>query len=239
MEPTEIDVLRQIYEQISIAVRPGVETAQLENLVADILDKTGAEGYFKGYRGFPNYISASVNNEILQTLPSSRRLDEGDILTIQTGVNFRGRFAYVGWTYPVGIISDRRQALLSAGRNSLDAALLTIKHGVTVAKVSKAMDAVIREAGYSPNSDFVGYQIGPKPTMPPQIPCSFTPSKSEHLLEEGMTLAIIAVLHEGGPGCEISSDGWGVNTKDHSDSALFSRLVRVNAFGCTVLSDFP
>jgi methionyl aminopeptidase len=173
--PTEIDVLRHSYDHISDAVQRGIATAQLEALVTELLKQTGAEGYFKGYRGFPNYIGASVNNEGLMTLPSSRRLKKGDLFSIQTGVKFSVRHAYVGWRYPVGSISPRRHNLLLTAQRSLEAGLSKIKDGAVVSDVSKAVDSVIRvirDGGFSPNADFVGYQIGSQATMSPQIPCS-------------------------------------------------------------------
>lgn len=239
VNPSEIDVLRHIYDHISDALRPDVETIQLEELVSDLLKQTNAEGYFKGYRGFPNYISTSVNNEILMTLPSPRRLREGDLLSIQTGVKFAGRYAYVGWTFPVGSISPRRQKLISAGLHSLEAGLSKIKDGVKVSEVARAMDKVIRDAGYYPNADFVGYQIGPQASMAPQIPCSYSSRVPRATLEAGMSLAIIVILHEGSASCRVANDGWNVETLDGSDSVLFSRLVRVETNSCTVLSDFP
>jgi methionyl aminopeptidase len=237
--PDEIDVLRHIYKHISDAIRPGIETAQIELLVGDLLKQTEAEGYFKGYRGFPNFISASINNEVLMTLPSSRRLQEGDLFSIQTGVKFGDRYAYVGWTFPVGSVSPTRKNLISTGQRSLEAGLSKIKDGARVSEVTKAMDTIIRAAGYSPNADFVGYQIGLQASMAPQIPCSYSSRATTAELKAGMTLAIIVILHEGSANCSIAQDGWSVITTDGSDSVLFSRLVRVETGGCTVLSDFP
>ncbi|MEM7383997.1 MAG: M24 family metallopeptidase [Verrucomicrobiota bacterium] len=172
------------------------------------------------------------------TLPSSRRLCEGDLFSIQTGVKYADRYAYGGWTFPVGSVSPPRRRLISTAHQSLDAGVARKKDGVMVSEVSRAMDEVIRDAGYSPNAEFVGYQIGTQATMAPEIPCSYSPRAPRTKLKTGMDLAIIVIFHEG-DASRVAKDGWSVETADGSDSVLFYRLVRVEPIGHSILSDFP
>lgn len=233
------DVLRHVYTHVSRFIRPGVTTEDVEMLVARLIDQTKAEGYFKGYRGYPAYIGASINNEVLHAVPSNRRLVDGDLLKLEIGVRYSGQYAFVAWTFPIGKLSDSDARLIRAAQDALSKGIQKISDGVLVSELSKTMDGVIRSAGYTPNADFVGYQMGERPVMSPQIPCSFSAKDSSEQLSAGMRCAIIVIVHEGSPQCLITSNGWNVISKDGKRSVIFSRLVEVTAKGSTVLTDFP
>lgn len=237
-EATEVDVLRHVYRHIAEAIRPGITTARIEQVVAAVLDQTGAEGYFKGYRGFPNFTTVSLNEEVLMTPPSGRVLKEGDLVKIQTGVKWGGRHAFIGWTFGAGRISEVRRKLITAGLEALQAGMMAVHDGALVHDLTSAMDQAIQQAGYSPNADFVGYRIGEKANMPPMIPCALR-GKSQATVTRGMTLVLIVIAHQGRAECVVADDGWTVVAKDRRDSVMFSRLVRVEEGGCRLLSDFP
>ena len=238
-DPTAVDVLRHIYGHVSRFVRPGITTGDIETLVTRLLDQTKAEGYFKGYHKYPSYICASVNDQVVHALPSSRVLVAGDLLKLEIGIRYAGQHAFVAWTFPIGAISDSDARLIRSAQEALLAGIRGISNGVPTSEISKTMDTAIRSAGYEPNSDFVGYQIGELPTMSPQIPCAYSGRASNERLSTGMLLSVLVIVHEGSAKCVVTSNGWNVASKDGKRSVMFSRLVRVDPAGSSALSDFP
>lgn len=224
------DKLAYVYTDISDRLQPGVRTQDIEDRVEILLPHLKAEGYFKGYRGFPNFISASLNDEVLHTLPSSRRMKHGDILKLQVGLKSDGLHAYVGWTFPIGEITPADQRLLDIGPVALSAGSKKLRDGVAVSEVAAAMDTVIRKAGFEPNADYVGYRIGEYATMPPEIPCRFNLDRPPPgSLSQGMTVVLLVIIHAGSPQLRVAPDGWNLKTKDGSRSALFSGMYRIGS----------
>jgi methionine aminopeptidase len=128
---------------------------------------------------------------------------------------------------------------MAAGQEALLAGAKQLRGSVTVGEVSRAMDATIREHGYLPNRDYVGYRIGEQPTMPPEIPCAFLEGEAmPRKLRNGMVVVLVVIVHAGSPACHIfQDDPWNVRTKDGSRSALFSSMFEIDGNGARWLTE--
>jgi methionyl aminopeptidase len=220
--------LDYIFSQLETMIKPGFRTEQLEECVARHLPKVRARGYFKGYGNYPNFISASINDQVVHTPPSKRSLKKGDLLKIEFGLEKNSEYAFLGWTYPVGDVSPENKRLLECGKNALKAGIDKALPNVPVADVSRVIDTTIRRAGFKPNRDYVGYKMGERPVMSPQIPIEFDPARPPvGKLRSGDTISVLVIVHAGDPDVLVSSDGWTVFSSNHRPSVLFSKMIRL------------
>jgi methionyl aminopeptidase len=238
-----VDVVDFVSREVAAMIKPGITIGDIERFVAEITKPTGAQLYFKGYRGYPSSMSLPVNDEVVHTPPSKRILREGDLLKMEFGVALNARHAVVEWTFPIGKISAEDQALLNGAHDALLAGLKQIRIGARVGAISFAIHKALQTAGLSPSHHFVGYGIGAQPVCPPQIPC-FSPYTDEsqivgQRLRKGMILAILVIAHQGEPTYRVNQDGWTVRTVDGRKAALFSRMVEVTDEGATILTKAP
>ncbi len=221
-----------IYSEIEKIIAPGMTTLQIEERVVEALQATGDIGYFKGYRGYPAYLGASVNDEVVHAPPSSRKLEPGDLLKLEFGITDRKRHAFVGWTYPVGRVSADAERLMAAGKRALDCGVREAKPGARIVATSAAIEKSLKMAGYDPNRQYVGYRIGEQAHMSPQIPC-YTPAEGDDqgTFQAGMTYAILVIAHEGTSECKTRSDRWTVVSRNRRRSVLYSQIVEPTPTG--------
>ena len=190
----------------------------------------------KGYRGYPGSVCTSINQEIVHGIPSaSRRLKEGDILSMDFGVELAGYFGDAALTVPVGKISAEREKLLRVTRESLERGIEKVRPGNRLGDVSAAVQEWVERNGYSVVREFVGHGIGTKMHEEPQIPNYGTPGQGPRL-QEGMVLAIEPMVNVGGPNVRMLEDKWTAVTEDGSDSAHFEHTVAVTANGPWILT---
>src|SRR6266550_4790343 len=180
-----VDTLTLLQERI----RPGVSTAQLDQLAERFIRSRGAIPTFKGYRGFPGSICASPNAMIVHGIPGPYRLREGDIVSIDVGVTLDGWVADAARTFPVGRIDDEDQQLLKGTERSLYAGVAQCRPGQRMGDVSSAIQTTADAAGLSIVRSLVGHGIGRSMHEDPQVPNYGTPGRGP-LLEEGMVLAV-------------------------------------------------
>jgi methionyl aminopeptidase len=238
-----VDVVDFVSREVAEIIKPGITTEEIERYVAEIVRPTGATLYFKGYRGYPSILSLPVNDEIVHTPPSKRRLQEGDLLKMEFGVALRERHAVIEWTFPVGRISAEDQSLLVSAYAALQAGVAQVRTGARVGAISFAIQKALKAAGLSPNQQFVGYGIGERAHMEPQIPCfSHYVDESQiggPRLPAGKVLAILVIAHQGASECFVDRDRWTVRTKDGKKAALYSRMVEVTDEGAKILTKDP
>jgi methionyl aminopeptidase len=169
-------------------------------------------------------------------IPSaSRKLKEGDILSMDFGVELDGYFGDAALTVPVGKISSEREKLLRVTRESLERAIENVRAGNRLGDVSAAIQQWVEKNGFSIVREFVGHGIGTRMHEEPQIPNYGTPGQGQRL-QEGMVLAIEPMVNRGGPGVKILADDWTAVTTDGSDSAHFEHTVAVTANGPWILT---
>ncbi len=226
-----------VLARLEAAVAPGVSTADLDRLAEQLVRDGGAEPAFKGYRGYPATLCASVNEEVVHGIPSaSRLLREGDIVSLDMGVKLGGFYGDSAITVPVGRVPDRTATLLRVTREALDRAIATVQVGGRLSDIGSAVQEWVERHGFSIVREFVGHGIGEKLHEEPQIP-NYGPAGRGPRLAEGMVLAIEPMVAAGRPATKVLADGWTAVTRDGSLAAHFEHTVAVTAAGPLVLSE--
>jgi methionyl aminopeptidase len=230
-------ILSAAIETLRAAVRPGVSTGELDRIAEEFIrGHAGATPAFKGLYGFPGSICSSVNSEIVHGIPSKKRvLAEGDIVSLDVGVGYKGYFTDSATTVPVGAISSEAHRLLDATQRSLEAGIAAVTLGNHIGDIGAAVQAVVEAAGFSVVRDLVGHGIGVEFHEEPQVPNYGKPKRREKLVP-GLTLAIEPMVNVGGPATRTLSDRWTIVTQDGSLSAHFEHTVAITEHGTLVLT---
>lgn len=229
-------ITAETIEEVKKSIRPGVTTKELEMKAKDFVSKKGAVLSFKGYRGFPGYICTSVNEEVVHGIPGNRRLKEGDILSIDVGIKWKGYYGDSAVTVGVGKIGQNAAKLIDVAREALSRAIQQARPHNRLFDISHIIQSFVESHGYSVVRDFVGHGIGANLHEEPQVPNFGAPHKGHELLP-GMVLAIEPMVNEGGYMVEILRDGWTVVTGDRKLSAHFEHTVAITENGPWVLSE--
>ena len=216
-------------------VLTGVTTLDLDAVAESLVRDGGAEPAFKGYRGYPATLCASVNEEVVHGIPSKRPLKAGDIVSLDVGVLLDGFYGDSALTVPVGEISVVAAKLLSVTEQSLERAISAVRVGARVSDLGHAVQHYVEANGYSVVREFVGHGIGTKLHEEPQIPNYGQPGQGPRLAE-GMVLAIEPMVNVGSATVKILKDGWTAVTSDGNLSAHFEHTVAVTAEGAEVLT---
>jgi methionyl aminopeptidase len=217
-------------------VRPGLSTLDLDQRSEEYARSCGAVPAFKGYRGFPGSICASLNEQVVHGIPSARTtLKEGDILSIDFGVKYEGFYGDAAITVPVGTISPGNEKLIRITKESLDQAIAQVREGNRINDISRAVQQHVEQNGFSVVRQFVGHGIGSQLHEPPEIPNYLRNERTPRLVA-GMVLAIEPMVNAGSYEVKVLSDGWTVVTADRQPSAHFEHTVLVTAGEPEVLS---
>ena len=183
-------IVWQILQELRGQVKAGVTTLDLENLAAQRTAESGARPAFKGYRGYPCVLCTSINNEVVHGIPSaSRRLQEGDIISIDYGVAYDGYYGDAAVTVPVGSVKPEVEKLMRVTRESLDRAIDKVRPGNRLGDISAAVQQWVEQHGFSIVREFVGHGIGTRMHEEPNVP-NFGHAGTGPRLEEGMVFAI-------------------------------------------------
>jgi methionyl aminopeptidase len=229
-------VVWEVLNELRGMVRPGVSTMDLEQAAEKRSAARGARPAFKGYLGYPCVLCASINEEVVHGIPSSRRkLAEGDIISLDFGVALDGYYGDAAVTVPVGEIAPETQRLLDVTRDSLDRAIDQARPGRRLSDISHAVEDWTMKHGFSVVRDFVGHGIGTKMHEEPQLPNFGDPGRGPRL-EEGMVLAIEPMVNAGSADVEVREDKWTAVTRDGRRSAHFEHTVAVTANGPWILT---
>lgn len=223
--------LRHIAER----VRPGVSTLELDDIAEGVIREAGAIPAFKGYHGFPATICASLNNAVVHGIPSTKKLLDGDILSVDVGAVVDGYYADAAMTFPVGEVSELANRLMDATNRSLMAGVSQVREGQRLFDISSAIQCVAEEAGFSIVREYVGHGIGRSMHEEPQVP-NFGSAGKGPALKEGMVFAIEPMINAGNAEVESLEDGWTVVTVDGSLSAHFEHTVAVGAGGPLIIT---
>lgn len=231
-------IVAETHRIMAKAVKPGVTTQELDQLAEAYIRSQGAVPSFKGYNGFPASICASVNDELVHGFPGPRKLNEGDIISIDIGAEFNGYHGDSAWTYPVGNVSDEVKQLLEVTEQSLYAGLALIRPDVRLFTISHAVQQVAEAAGFSIVREFVGHGIGKDLHEEPQIPNYGIPDRGPRL-KPGMVLCIEPMVNIGERYVRTLEDNWTVVTEDGSWCAHFEHTVAVTEDGFEILTKLP
>lgn len=217
---------------------PGVTTEELDQAAEEYITERGAAPSFKGYRGFPASICASLNEEVVHGIPGPRRLRDGDLLKVDVGVLWEGYHGDATVTVPIGQISQDAGELTAATRRALMAGIQAVRPGGRVEDISRAVQDVAERAGFSVVRDYTGHGIGSSLHEPPLVPnfVAGGPLRSSPVLPEGAVVAIEPMLNAGTYRTKVLENGWTVVTGDGRLSAHFEHTVAVDETGPAVLT---
>jgi methionyl aminopeptidase len=240
--PREIEQLKianaiaaEVLERLKEGVKPGVATQDLDGIAEETILSKGASPAFKGYRGYPKSICASINEEIVHGIPGQRRLKEGDIVSLDVGVNYQGYFGDAAISLPVGDLDAAARKLLEVTERALYIGIDMAKVGNRLFDISYAIQQWVEKHGFSVVRDFVGHGIGKSLHEDPQIPNFGSPHQGPRL-EKGMVFALEPMVNEGTYEVRILSDGWTVVTADGKRSAHFEHSIAILDGGAQILS---
>lgn len=219
-------VARAVLDEVSDFIRPGLTTREIDQFAASRIKHYGARSAFLGYRKYPCYICISVNEEVVHGLANERRVDFGDIISLDVGVIYNGFIGDNARTVAVGGCSIEAQRLMDVTERALYDGIAQARPGNCVEDISRAIQNCVEANGYSVVREFVGHGVGRSMHEEPQVP-NFVEGKPSAKLRPGMTLAIEPMVNAGGPSVKILKDGWTVVTKDGQLSAHFEHTVLV------------
>ena len=228
-------LVADVLEELAAMVEPGITTAELDAAAEAKVRAAGAEPAFKGYRGYPATLCASVNEQVVHGIPSKRALVEGDIISLDMGVKLSGFYGDSAVTVPVGQVSEEASKLLRVTREALEKGIAQVRLGGRVSDIGHAIQQYVEAHGFSVVREFVGHGIGAALHEEPQIANYGEPGRGPRLAE-GMTLAIEPMVNIGRPAVRVLADGWTAVTKDGSLSAHFEHTVAVTKTGPLVLT---
>ena len=242
--PDEIKIMQEANQIVAETlatlkdhIEPGQSTWQLNKLAEKFIEKRNATPAFKGYRGFPGSVCVSINEEVVHGIPSKKvLLKEGDIISIDFGVKYKGFYGDSAITVPVGRVSSANKKLLKVTKESLYKGIEQAIVGNRINDISKAVQQHVEQSGLSVVRQFVGHGIGHELHEPPEIPNYNRKERTPKLLP-GMVLAIEPMVNAGMYEVQVLSDGWTVVTRDKSASAHFEHSVAVTEDGPIILSE--
>lgn len=216
---------------VGTMVRPGITTMELDRFAEEFIRSSGGEPAFKGYGAdkrnlFPATLCVSVDDEVVHGIPGQRRLAEGEIVSVDVGVKKDDFYGDGAWTFAVGRISDEKERLLRATKDSLYKGIEQAVGGRRVHDISAAVQRHVEAEGFSVVRDLVGHGVGKSLHEEPAVP-NFGEPGTGIKLESGMTLAIEPMVNSGGHRVKVDDDGWTVRTFDGKPSAHFEHTVLV------------
>ena len=207
-------------------VAPGVTTRQLDEAARRVIEKAGAKPAFLGYGGFPATICCSINDEVIHGIPGDRVIQEGDIVSIDTGAIYEGYYGDNAATFGAGKMSEVAPKLIDVTRQSFYEGIKFARKGQRISDISHAIGAYCEARGYGVVREFVGHGIGTKMHEAPEIPNFGAPGHGPRLMP-GMTLAIEPMINMGTWKVKVLPDGWTVKTLDGSLSAHYENTVLI------------
>lgn len=229
-------ILKECLEALSSEIRPGVSTKSLEETASAFIAAKKAKPAFKGYKGFPASICASLNSVVVHGIPSEKDiLRKGDILSVDVGVEFDGYFADGAKTFKVGDISEEAKCLIHVTEAALYKGIEAARDGNHVGDISSAVQSFVESSGFSIVRAFVGHGIGKNIHQEPEVP-NFGEPHTGKLLERGMVLAIEPMVNAGTKDIKILDDGWTAMTKDGRLSAHFEHTVIISGNAAEIVT---
>jgi methionyl aminopeptidase len=219
-------IVAMALQELGKRVTPGVTTAELDQFAEEFLRGAGAEPAFLGYQGFPASICASVNEEVVHGIPGLRKLENGDIISIDIGSVYKGYVGDTALTFPVGEISAEATKLLQVTRQSLYEGIGQAVSGNRIGDISAAVQRYVEAHGYQVVRDFVGHGVGARMHEEPQVP-NFGRAGMGPRLQPGMTIAIEPMVNVGTYDVMVMPNRWTAVSRDRSLSAHFEHTILI------------
>ncbi|MDP6834541.1 MAG: type I methionyl aminopeptidase [Prochlorococcaceae cyanobacterium ETNP1_MAG_9] len=232
------EIVATVLREINQMVQPGMTTGDLDQFAERRIKEMGAVPSFKGYHGFPSSICASINNEVVHGIPSTKRLiKEGDLLKVDTGAYFDGYHGDSCITISVGDVTEDAKKLSRVAKEALMVGLAQIKPNNTLLDIAGAIEDLVKENGFSVVEDYTGHGVGRNLHEEPSVFNFRTNELPNISLRPGMTLAVEPIINAGSKFCRTLKDGWTVVTEDGNISAQWEHTILVTTDGCEILTD--
>jgi len=224
---------------IGKAIEPGVTTAELDRMAEEYIRSQGAVPNFKGYHGYPATACISINNEVIHGTPTKKRkINAGDIVSVDLGALFEGYHGDNAATFAVGDVSPEAKRLMDATRESLYEGIKAACAGNRIGDISNAVQSYVEARGFSVVRQFVGHGVGTKLHEEPEVP-NFGKAGHGIRLLPGMTLAIEPMVNAGSFNVKVLPDGWTTVTSDGSLSAHFEHTIAITPDGPQIMTVAP
>jgi len=230
-------IVAEVLKSLKGLITAGATTKEIEQFAEERIRALGGKSAFKGYRGYPSSICTSVNEVVVHGIPSSRKLKEGDIISIDIGVYNEGFYGDAAYTFPVGTIDQETAKLLRVTEEALFLGIGMAVDGNRLYDVSHAIQEHAEKNGFSVVRTFVGHGIGRQLHEEPQVP-NFGVAGQGPRLRQGMTLAIEPMVNAGTFDVKVLEDGWTAVTQDGKRSAHFEHTVVVMPDSARILTNF-
>lgn len=220
-------IVRKTLEAVATAVQAGATTWDLEMVAEREISAAGAQSAFKGYRGFPCSLCVSINDEVVHGIPSKKRvLKDGDIVSVDFGVKWKGFYGDSAVTVPVGHVTKRHQELINVTQEAMHEGIQKMRAGAKLSDVSNAVQVFAERHDFGVVREFVGHGIGSSLHEDPQLPNYGQPGRGP-VLEAGMVIAIEPMVTEKNYDVKVADDGWTASTCDGGYAAHFEKSVAV------------
>jgi methionyl aminopeptidase len=229
-------IVSRILDRLGELVVPGATTMELEQAADDMCSRYKVKPAFKGYQGFPYILCCALNEVIVHGFPTTRKLAEGDILSIDMGVQHKGFFGDSARTFAVGKVSEEAARLMKVTRESLYKGIEQAVPGNDLYDISRAIESFAKAGNCSIIKRFVGHGIGASLHEKPELPNYVPVGAKKIILKKGMVLAIEPMLSLGSDQVVILDDRWTARTRDNSLSAHYEHTVAITANGPEILS---
>ena len=230
-------ILSETLAELGKLIEPGVKTVELDKFAYDYILKRGCKPAFLGYLDFPASVCISINNEVIHGIPGKRKLQNGDIVSLDIGVDYKGYFSDAAYTFCVGEVSEQRKKLVKVTGECLNLAVEQVIIGKRILDISKAVYNHASGFGYGIVEAYCGHGVGFSQHEEPQIP-NYIFSGQNPRLRPGMVLAIEPMINIGTWKTRVLDDGWTVVTKDGKDSAHFEYTIALLEDRVEILTPF-
>lgn len=228
-------IVAEVLDGLRKLIKPGISTLALDQWAEKKIRDRGAIPSFKGYNGFPSTLCTSIDSQVVHGIPSDRRLQEGEIISVDVGAVMGGWHGDAARTYAVGDVDNETRRLMDTTQASLEIGLAQAKIGNRLSDIGHAIQKYVEAAGFSVVRDFVGHGIGKNLHEDPQIP-NFGEPHQGVLLKHGMIMAIEPMVNAGKFPVKILDDHWTVVTRDGKRSAHFENTIAILDSGMEVLT---
>ena len=228
-------IVAEVLDGVKKNIVSGIKTREIDDFAEAYIVSKGGRPAFKGYRGYPATVCTSINEQVVHGIPSSTKLRDGDIISLDIGVYYDGFYGDAALTLPVGSISAQGKKLLSVTEQALEVGMEQSVAGNRLSDISSAIQKYVESEGFSVVRNFVGHGIGRELHEEPQIPNFGRPGEGPKLMP-GMTLAIEPMVNAGSWEVMVLNDGWTAVTKDRKLSAHFEHTVAITKNGFNILT---
>lgn len=229
-------IIAAVLAELRMAVRPGITTAEIDAIAAEKLARWGAKASSLGYRGYPASICTSVNDEIVHSIPSTRTLQEGDVVGLDLAAHYNGWHADAAITVPVGNVSAEVQRLLKVTEDALYRGIAAARAGNRLRDVGRVIQQFVEATGFSVVRHYGGHGVGRSMHEDPQVLNYVDPTQINYVLKPGMVIAIEPMVNLGKQETKVLPDQWTVVTNDGSYSAHFEHTIAITEGDADILT---